>query len=259
MTAHAGSAGRDATGFHRLRRILRDRSPRRVPQLYTGRSAAVALILAPPAAGRGEEAPAAGALAGARGGGAHRRGLPEPWPAQRLLLIQRAEARDDPWSGHAALPGGRRAPGDLDLVDTARRETREETGLHLDRPDVLGRLDDLRPRSPHLPSITITPFVARWRGDLEIRPNHEVQEHAWVPLGELVDPIRHGTLRVEREDASRDFPTVEVAGLTVWGLTHAILREFLAVLRELPGTEPDTDTGPENPGAKEHGPEERAR
>lgn len=233
MITHAGSPGRDATGFRRLRRVLRDRSPRRVPRLYAGRSAAVTLLLAPPPAGRAEQSSAAVAIAETRGDGDDRSDLPEPWPVHRLLLIQRAEAPDDPWSGHAALPGGRRAPVDLDLVDTARRETREETGLHLDRPDVLGRLDDLRPRSPHLPSITITPFVARWRGDLKIRPNHEVQGHAWVPLGELVDPVRHGTLRVERESAFRDFPTVEVAGLTVWGLTHAILREFLAVLREL--------------------------
>lgn len=216
--------GSETDPFRRLRRLLRTRAPRRVPRLYVARSAAVTLLLAPSdsAAHRRSES-----------GPTRVGGLPEPWPWVRLLLIQRAEAEGDPWSGHAALPGGRRAGSDLDLVGTACRETREETGLELDRSHVLGRLDDLHPRSRHIPSITITPFVAHWPGELEVRPNHEVQGHAWVPLGSLVDPVRHGTLRVERDPRSRDFPTVEVAGLTVWGLTHAILREFLAVLREL--------------------------
>ena len=49
-----------------------------------------------------------------------------------LLVIQRAEKAGDPWSGHMALPGGRREPGDRDAYDTARRETLEEVGIDLD-------------------------------------------------------------------------------------------------------------------------------
>src|SRR4051812_9489869 len=46
-----------------------------------------------------------------------------------VLMIKRADAEGDPWSGHIALPGGRMEPGDRDLSDTAVRETREETGV----------------------------------------------------------------------------------------------------------------------------------
>ena len=35
-----------------------------------------------------------------------------------LLLIRRAEHPLDPWSGHIALPGGRRDPGDPDRLAT---------------------------------------------------------------------------------------------------------------------------------------------
>src|SRR6478752_6570976 len=57
-----------------------------------------------------------------------------------VLLIRRAERAGDPWSGHMALPGGRREPEDADLVETARRETFEEVGLQLARSDLLGGL-----------------------------------------------------------------------------------------------------------------------
>src|SRR2546421_732987 len=62
-----------------------------------------------------------------------------------LLLIRRAERPDDPWSGQIALPGGRQDPDDVDLLATAARETREETGVELASAERLAVLDDLAP------------------------------------------------------------------------------------------------------------------
>ena len=63
-----------------------------------------------------------------------------------VLLIKRAESERDPWSGHMALPGGRREPGDPDLAGTAIRETAEETGVELEaRGWRLGRLAEVSP------------------------------------------------------------------------------------------------------------------
>jgi len=53
-----------------------------------------------------------------------------------ILLIRRADRSGDPWSGHMALPGGRREAGDSDLAGTAIRETAEEVGIRL-RPEDL--------------------------------------------------------------------------------------------------------------------------
>jgi ADP-ribose pyrophosphatase YjhB (NUDIX family) len=50
--------------------------------------------------------------------------------AAELLLIKRAENALDHWSGHVALPGGRRNSGEGGLAAVVR-EVREETGLHL--------------------------------------------------------------------------------------------------------------------------------
>src|SRR3954471_20072145 len=86
-----------------------------------------------------------------------------------LLMIKRAEAEGDPWSGHIACPGGRMDPGDHDLAATAVRETLEETGIDIDRDGrLLGHLDDLSPRSPFLPPLVIRPYVGLVRRDVEI-------------------------------------------------------------------------------------------
>jgi 8-oxo-dGTP pyrophosphatase MutT (NUDIX family) len=145
------------------------------------------------------------------------------------LFVRRAEVAGDPWSGHVALPGGRRDPGDADLLDTARRETLEETGLRLEREDHLGRLAEIHPRSRHLPSICVTPFVAWMAAEQEVRVNHELTDHVWIPVPALSDPGYRSTL-VREAPSVREFPAVDYEGNVIWGLTFAILEDFLAVL-----------------------------
>jgi len=147
------------------------------------------------------------------------------------LFVLRAAWEGDPWSGHVALPGGRAEPPDADLIDTARRETREETDIRLERNSFLGRLNEIHPRSSHLPSIGVTPFVAWLPSRPEIQANHELAGYIWVPLHDLATEERRSTL-VHPEPTPRLFPTIEYAGEVIWGLTHAIVENFLKRLRE---------------------------
>jgi len=193
----------------RIRRVLDRHRPERIAAREAEQRAAVALVLRPPE-------------------GTDLRSLP---PGELLaLFIERAEAEGDPWSGHMGLPGGRREPQDRDLAETARRETEEETGLRLREADLLGSLSDLHPRSPRLPSVAITPYVSRFLDDPEVTPSVEVRGHIWVPVRDLQAPENRSRLVLERPGGKREFPTIEVQGRTIWGLTHEIVRRFLALL-----------------------------
>jgi len=149
-----------------------------------------------------------------------------------LLMIKRAEAEGDPWSGHVACPGGRMEPGDHDLEQTAIRETREETGVDLARDGrVLGALDDISPRTPTLPPIIVRPFVAVVKPELEIVQSSEVAEAFWVSLAALRERAAWGTATVAvRGYGERQVTAFRHGAYTVWGLTERVLRQFLEYL-----------------------------
>jgi len=150
--------------------------------------------------------------------------------ALELLMIERASYAGDPWSGHNAFPGGRREPWDVTLLDTALRETREETGVDiLGAGRVLGALERVNPISPALPPLSIAPFVAILTREVSLSISDEVAGAFWVPLAAL-----------QRTDASREVEVTLSNGAarrvrafvheryTIWGLTERILRDLLA-------------------------------
>lgn len=145
-----------------------------------------------------------------------------------LLMIKRAEVERDPWSGHVACPGGRMEPGDIDLAQTAVRETWEETGIELSRVGrLLGTLDDISPRTPVLPPIIIRPFVAVVPSDIEIGQSQEVAAAFWVPLSALRERAAWGIGTVNVRGVPREVTTFTHGGYTVWGLTERVLKQLL--------------------------------
>jgi 8-oxo-dGTP pyrophosphatase MutT (NUDIX family) len=145
-----------------------------------------------------------------------------------LLMIKRAEAERDPWSGHVACPGGRMDPGDRDLAATAVRETWEETGVDLERVGrLLGTLDDVSPRTPVLPPLVVRPFVAAVPSQVEIVPSPEVAAAFWVPLSALRERAAWGTRVVFIRGEERRVDAFTHGDYLVWGLTERVLRQLL--------------------------------
>ena len=152
-----------------------------------------------------------------------------------LLMIKRAEAEGDPWSGHIACPGGRMEPGDRDLAVTAVRETWEETGVDVARDGrLLGHLDDISPRTPTLPPIVIRPYVALVRAGVEIVPSREVAEAFWVPVSALRERTAWGMGRVSAHGAELEVSVFQHGEYVVWGLTERVLRQLLTYMGEPP-------------------------
>ena len=155
-----------------------------------------------------------------------------------VLMIKRADAERDPWSGHVALPGGRMEPADRDLAETAMRETLEETAVDVVRDGrLLGTLDDLSPRTPTLAPLVIRPYVALVRADVAIVPSHEVAAAFWVPLTVLRSADAWGVGMVRVRDGERRVTVFRHGPYTVWGLTERVLRQFLTYLGEPPAGE----------------------
>lgn len=151
-------------------------------------------------------------------------------PGERGLdvaFIERLHRPGDRWSGHMALPGGKREPGDTDLAVTAARETHEEVGLTL--PDPIGRLEDQRGRISR-------GVVAAYVYGLDRRPPlvpqpTEVAAADWIALSWLFDPAN----ATRRRWVGVPFPGIAHRDRVIWGLTHRILGDLAARLDlELP-------------------------
>jgi 8-oxo-dGTP pyrophosphatase MutT (NUDIX family) len=149
-----------------------------------------------------------------------------------LLLIKRAENEADPWSGHMALPGGRRDPVDNDLISTAYRETEEEIGVVLGRVgEYLGALDEVAPLSPRLPPIIIAPYVVAVPENTEAIANtREVEFAVWAPVPALREPGALGEILIRFEGRDHSLPSRRFGDHVIWGLTLRILEQFFQLL-----------------------------
>ncbi|HZS46927.1 MAG TPA: CoA pyrophosphatase [Blastocatellia bacterium] len=158
-----------------------------------------------------------------------------------ILMIKRAPNPNDYWSGHLALPGGRKQADDKDLLNTATRETFEEVGINLaDGGKVLGRLDIITPRSQRVPTISVTPFVAIAPPEYhsfsdqveerELNINHEVAAAFWIPVRFLKKEGRSDTVSHIVEDHKYEWMAYPSVYGPIWGLTERILTQFLSLV-----------------------------
>jgi 8-oxo-dGTP pyrophosphatase MutT (NUDIX family) len=154
-----------------------------------------------------------------------------------VFFIQRAVYEGDPWSGQIAFPGGREEPGDESLLQTAMRETFEETQIDLGTcGEYIGALDDLRPMTVRLPAIFVRPFVFFVSDVPELVLSSEVADTFWVPLSLLLDRSvwRVTRIKVIGEEVSRI--AFHHRGFVIWGMTERVLTGLLSFVGTAEGT-----------------------
>src|SRR5262245_39280770 len=149
-----------------------------------------------------------------------------------VLLMKRRERASDRWSGHVSFPGGMEAPGDVDLVATAIRETLEEVGVDLARSArLIGRLDTQRAMAQgKLLPMTITPHVFVTIEVPDAAPREEAEACFWLPLDEAATGMLDASYRYDLGPVPLNLPCWKFAGFTVWGMTYHMLQKLLALL-----------------------------
>jgi len=152
-----------------------------------------------------------------------------------VLLMTRAQHAADPWSGQVSLPGGRRDPGDADLLATAIRETREEAGLDLGvEAELLCRLASVGARARgRVIDMDVTPFVFQV-GEVSPAPGPEASELFWLPLARVATGELDSEYRYERDGLVHRMPCWSFERRVIWGLTYGMLKGLLEVVLTSP-------------------------
>jgi 8-oxo-dGTP pyrophosphatase MutT (NUDIX family) len=153
-----------------------------------------------------------------------------------VLLTRRTDHLTD-HAGQVSFPGGRAEPDDIDVVDTALRETQEEVGLARERVQVLGPLNTYSTVS----SYVVTPIVALVQPPFQLAlDDFEVAEAFEVPLQFLMTPAHHHRHAAEFQGVRRQFLSMPWQGVDaqgqpreyfIWGATAAMLRNLYSFLR----------------------------
>jgi ADP-ribose pyrophosphatase YjhB (NUDIX family) len=148
-----------------------------------------------------------------------------------MLFVKREVREADPWSGHAAFPGGFRMNESESAAVTAQRETAEETGLVLEPGELVGMLDDVYPRSVLLPAVVVTPCVFVIPSMREVRPVGEIAEALWIPASVIFDVSNRRPHTLTLPTGPREFDSIHAAGLVIWGLTERILQQIVTLCK----------------------------
>ena len=135
-------------------------------------------------------------------------------------------------AGEISFPGGRRDPGDADLIATALRETHEEVGLPPDSVHVIGALE---PIPTIVTGYAIHPFVGIVPSNFRWTPSdREVAAVIDLPLPAVA--AGYGRQRLVRRGAAIRTDTYIVDDHMIWGATARIVSDLLDRLGALPNS-----------------------
>ena len=145
---------------------------------------------------------------------------------QRILMIQRAEHPQDPWSGHMGFPGGGFEAQDASLRVTVERECEEEIGVSLHETAMyMGALT----RMNH-PRICIDAFVYTMEENQTLYPNEEVAGIYWISLHDLCNSNNRGVIIHPFQGSEQEFPAIHLQEIPVpiWGISLGFIDQLFA-------------------------------
>ena len=144
-----------------------------------------------------------------------------------VMLTQRTAHLND-HAGQISFPGGRVEEDDADRIQTALRESEEETGLAREAVEVIGRLPDF-----DIPSgFRVTPIVGWIEPPVNFNPDpFEVAEVFEVPLHHFLEPANHERRSDDINGRRRNYYAMPYQDRFIWGATAGMLFSLYQSLR----------------------------
>ncbi len=127
--------------------------------------------------------------------------------------------------GEVSFPGGKWEEGDIDLYDTALRESHEEMNLNRQSITKLGSLNYLISRH----KIEVHPYVGMIDCEQNLVANDEIEVIFSVPLSFLLNINNAEFHEMERKNQKIKIPSWVYNEHRIWGLTAMITADFLNI------------------------------
>ena len=145
-----------------------------------------------------------------------------------LLLTKRANYNGT-HSGQISFPGGRVEQSDLNLKQTALRETFEEVGIIDEDIEVIREFTEV-----YIPpsNFLVTPFIGIIFNKPVFKVNSEVAKIIEVPFSKLIDETNIGSIKITNSYMKEtSVPCFKIDNSIIWGATAMILSEIREVLK----------------------------
>ena len=139
-------------------------------------------------------------------------------------------------SGEVSFPGGKWDEQDINLYETALRESNEEINLNTEDVVLAGSLNYLV--SKH--KIEVNPYVGLITKKQNLVDNDEIEKIFTVPLEFLTDKKNAKLHKIERKNRNVIVPSWVYNDQIIWGLTAMITADFVNTCFDA-GIEEDLD------------------
>jgi len=147
-----------------------------------------------------------------------------------LLLTKRANYIGT-HSGQISFPGGKFEKSDLNLKETALRETFEEVGIFQEKIDIVREITEV-----YIPpsNFSVTPFIGILNDIPVFKLNSEVAKIIEIPFPDLLDDTMLGSISITNSYMKEtSVPCFNIEGSIIWGATAMILSEIKELLKNM--------------------------
>lgn len=141
-----------------------------------------------------------------------------------IVFIKRAASLSN-HGGQVAFPGGMWESQDVDLIQTALRESEEEIALPQHQVEIIAALE---PRVTRF-SVRVSPFIGLIPTGLTFVPElAELDAVFQVPVSHLLDVGNYGISRFATVAGTFEAPCIFFESYEIWGFTYGVIVDMLA-------------------------------